>query len=234
MFRRISGIVLFTLGLLLTIGLTVIATWPDLEADFYGFTTLSPSRLGGVTCPILMGSDERPLISSRVTNKTPYKTNIAMTADFSGFLEPRSERKLVPFEPGETRTVSWEISAQDAIFHNFVLAEVYMGGAYPMPASQASCGVYVLSARGVNGTSVYWVLFAVGLLALCTGLFLLEPSALGVPSGSASMLQARRTLALAAVVGLYVSYRGWWIAGVICLVVMLLMGFGMLLITTNK
>jgi len=232
--RHISGIVLFTFGLLLTIGLIVIATWPDLEADFYGFTTLSPRQPGGATCPVLMTSDERPVISARVTNKTPYKTNIAMTADISGFPDLRTERNLVPFKPGETKTVSWTITAQDAVFHNFVLAEIYMGGAYPMPASQASCGVYVLSVQGVSGSLVYWALFALGLVTLSCGLFLLEPPAPSVAAGNASVVQARRVLALVAVVGLYVSYKGWWIAGVICLVVILLTAFGMLLISANK
>jgi hypothetical protein len=45
---------------------------------------------------------------------------------------------------------------------------------------------------------------------------------------------ARRALALVAVIGLYVSYRGWWILGVLCLVVIVLILFAMLLIAANR
>jgi hypothetical protein len=222
------------LGLLLTAGLILIATWPDLEADFYGFTTLSEKQLGGVTCPVLMTADERPLISARVTNETPHKANFSLRADVSGFVEMRREQQQVPIETGETGTVSWPISAQDAVFNNFILAAVYRNAVYPMPTAQATCGVYLLNMRGVPGSTVYWTLFAFGLLALTAGLFLLEPPALHHALGRANMVLARRALALAAVIGLYVSYRGWWILGVLCLVVIVLTLFSMLLIAANK
>jgi len=230
--RRIFGIALFALGLVLTAGLTLIATWPDLEADFYGFTTLTEKRLGGVTCPVIMASDERPDISARVTNETPYTTNFSLRADVSGFLERRSERQLVPFEPGETKTVSWRLSAEDAIYKNFILAAVYRNAVYPMPTAQTTCGVYVLNMRGVPGRAVYGTLVVLGLLALISGSFMLEPPAHA--PGRANVAPARRALALTAVIGLYVSYRGWWILGVLSLVVMVLILFSMLLMAANQ
>lgn len=234
MIRRISGTVLFALGLFLTAGLTLIATWPDLEADFYGFTTLSEKRLGGVTCPVIMTADERPLISARVTNETAHKANFSLRVDVSGFMETRREQQRIPIEPGETQIVSWPLSAQDAVFNNFVLAAVYRNAVYPMPLAQATCGVYLLNMHGVPGGTVYWTLFAFGLLALTAGLFLLEPRSDDPAPGRANTVLARRALALAAVIGLYVSYRGWWILGVLSLVVIVLILFAMLLIAANR
>ena len=70
------------------------------------------------------------------------------------------------------------------------------------------------------------------MLALISGYFLLESRA-NAP-GRANVVLARRALALAAVVGLYVSYRGWWILGVLSLVVMVLILFSMLLMAANQ
>jgi hypothetical protein len=234
MLRRISGTVLFALGLLVTTGLTLIATWPDLEADFYGFTTLSPTRLGGVSCPVIITADERPLIYARVRNETEHKANFLMRADVSGFIENRSERQQVPIEAGETGTVSWPLSAQDAVYNNFILAAVYRNAVYPMPIAQTTCGVYVLNMRGLPGSTVYWTLVALGLLALGGGLFLLEPRSRVRGLGRANMALARRALALTAAIGLFVSYRGSWILGLLSLVVIVLTLLGLLLIVANR
>lgn len=230
--RRILGTVLFTLGLFLAAGLILIATWPDLESDFYGFTTLSEKRLGGVTCPVLITADEQALISARVTNETPHNANFSLRADVSGFMESRSEQQRVPIAPGETETVSWSLNAEDAVYRNFILAAIYRNAVYPMPIAQTTCGVYVLSMRGVPGSTIYWTFFALGVLALGAGLFLLEPP--GIHHGRANLALARRVLALTAVIGLYVSYRGAWILGLLSLVVIVLILFAMLMIVANK
>jgi hypothetical protein len=181
-----------------------------------------------------MAADEQPLISARVTNETPYNANFSLRADVSGFMEARREQQRVPIAPGETETVSWRLSAEDAIYKNFILAAIYRNAVYPMPMAQTTCGVYVLNMGGVPGNAVYWTLFALGLLSLGGGLFLLEPAAADHALGRANTVLARKVLAIAAVIGLYVSYRGWWILGVLCLVVIVLILFGMLLIATNR
>ena len=234
MLRRISGTLLFALGLLVTAGLILIGTWPDLEADFYGFTILSQKRLGGVTCPVIITADESALIHARVRNESGHNANFLMRAEVSGFLEDRSERQLVPIEAGETATVSWPLSAQDAVYNNFILAAVYRNAVYPMPMAQKTCGVYVLNMRGLPGSTVYWTLAALGLLALGGGLFLLEPRSRARDHGRANMALARRALALAAVIGLFVSYSSWWILGVLSLVVIVLTLLSMLLIVGNR
>jgi hypothetical protein len=236
--RRMSGIGLFALGLLISLTLIVVALSPDLEADFYGFNVLSRVRLTGLRCPILMARDEQPLITARVTNESPYKTNIFMRAVISApGLSTQEDRKLVAFEPGQTKTITWPLSAEDAVYQNLILAKVYMGGAYPMPPAESTCGIYLLNLSGVRGSVVYWTLFGIGLAALLAGVFLLEaPTAAKSPAGRAGdaphrrgLAGARRGLAIVAAIGLYASYGGLWILALLCLAVIVLILFGMLL-----
>jgi hypothetical protein len=51
-------------------------------------------------------------------------------------MEMRDERQRVPIEPGETETVSWPLSAEDAVYNNFILAAIYRNSVYPMPSAQ--------------------------------------------------------------------------------------------------
>ena len=71
-----------------------------------------------------MAADEQPAISARVTNENPYAANFSMRAIVSGSIGMRSERQRVPIEPGETETVSWPLSAEDAVYRNFILAAI--------------------------------------------------------------------------------------------------------------
>ena len=87
---------------------------------------------------------------------------------------------------------------------------------------------------GVAGNAVYWTLFTLGVLALISGLFLLEPRSRDHGPERASTVLARRALALAAVIGLYVSYRGWWVLGVLSLVVIILLLLSILLIAADR
>jgi hypothetical protein len=231
------------LGLLISITLIVLALWPDLEAEYYGFTRLTNVRFGGLRCPVLMAADEQAPITARVTNRTDYKANITVRAVFSTRGSPDEQRERRSFEPGQTEIFSWPLSAEDAVFNdNFVLARVYMLGAYTMPRSESGCGVYVLNMQGVNGMSVYWALFATAVVSLIAGVFLLDPQtvrasapASGAPKRQrASLAGARRGLAIAAILGLYFSYAGVWIVGILCLVVLALILLGMLIATASR
>jgi hypothetical protein len=241
--RRMSGIGLFALGLLISLTLIILALWPDLEANYYGFTQLTTTRLKGLHCPILMAADEHAPITVRLTNTSGYKTNISLRAVISTPGESSQEKaQLVSFEPGQTRTVSWPLSAEDAVFHNFILARVYSGGAYPMPPAEGSCGVYVLNLRGVSGQAVYWTLLVIGVALLVSGGFLLEPPAEKTPPGPARptsrqrgrLAGARLGLVVFALLGLFLSYTGAWMLATLCLAAIVLILFGMLLIVTSK
>lgn len=228
--RRLSGIGLLALGLLISLTMIIVAVAPDLEADFYGFNHLSGTRLKGLHCPILMAKDEQPPITARVTNESPYKTNISLREVISApGLTTEEKKQLVAFEAGQTQSVSWPLSAEEAVFHNLILARVYTGGAYPMPPAESGCGVYVLNLSGVNGTAVYWTLFGIGLAALLAGVFLLDPAATSDPPAEGGLAGARRGLAAAVVIALYLSYAGTWLLATLVLAVIVLILFGMLL-----
>ena len=113
--RRMTGLGLFALGLLISITLIVVALWPDLEAEYYGFTRLTSARFKGMRCPVLMAADEQPLITARVTNRTPDKTNIAVRAIFSHSGLPYEQRDIALFEPGQTRVFSSSLSRRSVV-----------------------------------------------------------------------------------------------------------------------
>src|SRR5262245_9816406 len=108
-----SWIVIFTLGALVSLALTVIATWSDLEAAFYGFDRRASTPLRGLRCPVLMNRNETGVVSVKISNTTDRKLSPSVRADFSTRLTPDFTLESVEIPAGESRTVEWSVGPEN-------------------------------------------------------------------------------------------------------------------------
>jgi hypothetical protein len=218
---RILGFVLFVFGFLLSCYLIAGTTWADLESAFFGFTSMASERIGGFACPVFIAPGESSNISLSVTNPTEKKLGATIRADVATSYSLRSERGRIEIGPGETRTLLWPVSADDAVMGRFVFAKVYMYAAYPLKSAEASCGSMVVDTFGLPGMVYYWLLCAVSVVALVAGILLTDKKQ-AISSERTNMSTARKTVAVLAVIGLAGSYAGMWPLGVMVMAILVL------------
>lgn len=207
---------LLAIGIFLGIALSVMAAWPDLEASFYGFSNQAHRTLPGLSCPILMTKDEVGIVKLKVTNNTDQKVSPTVRMEFSTQLVLATASESIQLAPGESRTLTWTVDAENIDLGKFIFAKALIYGAYPMPSRENTCGTYVLPVPG-NGIWITNILTTLCLLCLGSGSFFLykiEP-----PIKQANLFRLTAVIILLLLV---ISFLGWWLQTIFLLAILLL------------
>lgn len=231
--RTRIGQIIFGIGAALGIVLFGISTWADLEAANYGFDHYG-YQAANIHCPVLMTASETALVSGRLKNTTDRSLNALFRIDISNPGLWRTLNEKITIEPGETKGPSWEVTSEDRVLNYFIFAKVYSYGTYPVPATEGTCGIFVINIPGVSGNLIYWATFLASVLGMGGGLYALRSDAESATRAQAGIGQARRFLALTVFAGLLSSYLGWWVVGIFALVVAVVAIFGMLVLAVNR
>jgi hypothetical protein len=217
----ILSIMLYIFGVLIGFTLVLLATWSNVEAQFYGFYRRASNPLPGLRCPILMTDGETTQISLRIKNTTdkPLSPNIRMEISRPGMLFLSTQ--TVKLQPGESKTVFWAIGPDNIDLGHFIFAETLVYSFYPIPERQGICGIYILNLPGRGGPIVA-VMILLSLLGMGAGLYGLHH----LSNPSPRVLIARRPLLALVVlmtVSLIVTIIGWWGPGLILLILFVLL-----------
>lgn len=211
---------IFVVGVLSGLILTVLSTWADLESAYYGFARRAGAGLKGLSCPVLMTTDEVNSITLKVTNTTERKLSPAVRTEISSPAVAFLYSDYVELQAGESAVMEWEIGPDNVDLGRFIFAKVLVYASYPIPDREGTCGVYIVNLPG-KGIAFTWALVSMSLLGMGVGLYGLSQVRDAERSGAEL---ARQLLFLAAVVilGLFTVYMGMWIQGVMVLVIALL------------
>lgn len=211
---------IFILGVLSGLTLTVLSTWADLESAYYGFARRAGAGLKGLSCPVIMTRNETDTITLKVTNPEERKLSPAIRTEISSPAIAFLYSEYVELQPGESAVREWEIGPDNVDLKRFIFAKVLVYASYPIPDREGTCGVYIVDLPG-RGIYFTWILVIVSLLGMGIGLYGLNQ--INDQEGSGADL-ARQLLFLAAVVilGLLTVYMGWWLQGVLVIVIALL------------
>jgi hypothetical protein len=223
--------ILFFIGALLGLTLTAIAAWGDLEAAAYGFEETGSGQLSTLNCPILMTAKETNTFSVKITNTLQEKRSPYIKTDITSPLGIISSYTPTTLAPGETKRVEWKIGPENIELRQFIFIRAWVYGYYPLPSRENTCGILVLNLP-LNGAVITWTMTVLSLLGIGIGLYGLRQSQGPVQSGI-DML--RFTLLFFLVIaGLVTSFMGWWVQGVIIIVVSLLLSVVTLGFTARK
>ena len=210
----------FTLGVLVGLLLTGMATWADVEATSYGFPRTGGERLSTLYCPMLMTKNEVSIFSIKLVNTTDKKIVSSIRTDIAARFDPISSYTFVELAPGETKRLEAKLGPENLVLGQFIFARASVS-AYPLPGRENVCGVFVVDLP-TNGRVITWVMTGFTLLGIGIGLY-------GV-WGSQGLSQNKRvdrmrlsTLAILVIVGLLSSFFAWWIVGIIVLVISFLL-----------
>jgi hypothetical protein len=214
--RRL-GLVIFILAICLGVLLTVASVWPDLEAFFYGFERLADQPLVTLTCPVLMTTHDRAAVAVRLHNPEKRVIKQRLLVQLSGLFITTQEQE-VELQPGEWRTVSWEVGPENIDLERFIFARVFAYPAASLRMSEANCGVLVLDLPFAGGPQFFFGLLALAVLGAGLGLWLWTRGRAGDFSVHASGGRMR-FIAIVVAVGLLAGALGVWGLGLLALVV---------------
>jgi len=221
---RTLSMVVFAVGLLAGTTLIAVTVWGDLEATLFSPGIQYDAKLRGLRCPVLITPKQTGTVRARIKNTIDRSTNLFIRARTSeGYITLiREEQRELPLDPGEAQWVEWPISADDAAFGRLVLFKVAVTGGYPLPARQGTCGIVRINTTILTGGQLYALGLIVSLVC-CIGAAVLwirsNPRMLGA---RAQLTRAMIWLSASILVGIVVSFLGWWVAGTVSLVVILL------------
>jgi hypothetical protein len=171
---RVISFVLFAISALSGMLLGVATAAAKVEAEtYFGFDFKTRKLFKDMDCPLILTGDNVGTIS--VTLSNPHEKEIEplfqVTVGSEGFSLFRyfRERKYIP--AGESQTMQWMVSKEDAVYKYFILIQIYQFTAFKTPDRSGSCGILYLDVP-VIGTAVLIFTIAISILGMALGIFL--------------------------------------------------------------
>ncbi|MBL8050238.1 MAG: hypothetical protein JNM46_03370 [Anaerolineales bacterium] len=213
--------ILYLIGVIAGLSVTLLATWGDLEAAFYGFDRVGGSRMSSLSCPILMSDNETSSFSIKINNSLDRNLAPSVKIDISAPSAPISSYESVLLLPGESKKLEWQIGPENIDLGRFIFARVWTYAAYPQPDREGTCGIVIYPFQ-ISGKILTSILVALSLFGTGIGLYGLKQS--GSLEGSGMKTSRYNLVAIIMFVGLINSFIGIWLIGVLVLAVSLLLG----------
>lgn len=213
--------IIYVIGVLAGLTLTLLATWGDLESSYYGFDRTGGARLSSLSCPILMSNTETSSFSIQVKNSTERNLSPSVKTNISSPLTPITSYEDIDLAPGETKTLAWTLTPENIDLNRFIFARAWVYASYPLPDREATCGVVVLPLP-FNGSVATWGMTILSLLGMGIGLYG-QKQVIG-QAGSATSLSRFVLLSILVIVGILTGYFGIWLLGVVVLAISVLVG----------
>jgi hypothetical protein len=188
----------------------------------YGFERFTEDPLKGLSCPVLMTTQDRAQVTLRLHNPNEKAINRKVEVQISSRLTWISDEQWVEVQPDETKTVAWEIGEEHIDLKRFIFASVRAYPSPSLPLVESTCGVLVLDLPFAGGVVLFYVALGLTALGIAFGLWLWTRHADLSEPAVVSQSRFMRFLAGVIIVGVVGSLLGWWIIGLLSLVVMLL------------
>ncbi|MBC7877572.1 MAG: hypothetical protein H7Y59_10410 [Anaerolineales bacterium] len=220
--KPLPALILFTVGILLGITLSVLAVWADYEAASYGFANRASAPLPGLSCPILMTNNEHQTVSLKIINRTDQVISPTVRTDISTPLVAETTSEFLELAAGESRLLKWTVGPQNIDLGQFIFVNALAFSSYPVPDRENTCGIFVLPVGG-SGKLILILATIISVLSITGGAYLLQKSSLPGKQTRPSVF-----LAIVTLLTLTVSFLGLWIQGIFLLVITILLIFTIL------
>lgn len=220
---RPLGIIFFSCGILAGMLLFALLSWAGLEAYTYFDYMPAEQALTTLKCPFVLTTHEIGQVT--VTYANPSRLTLApqFQVEISSPELYRTVNTAPSFAPGETKELRWTITSQDVVFGHLILAEVYVSPVYDTPDREGRCGTLWVDLPQLTGMEIFAGGLAASLLltGLGWGLWIAgrRPRQGGRPDVTRAMLALTAVVALGTIAGI----GGWWLIGLACLVLSILL-----------
>jgi hypothetical protein len=191
----VTGFVFLLIGVAVSLSLSVVMLWGELEARLY--TQQTGDKSLRIECPLMIAPWETATIHTVVTNTlTDKATKPQVNAFISHEMEPRLIVETLELAPQESRALQWDVDKADIVFERLILVNILQRPYRDLPSRQGVCSILVFSVLDFTGRSTLILLVFIGVLASLLGaVFLFYPF----------RPLADRTRSMAQVIGLFLS-----------------------------
>jgi hypothetical protein len=223
--QRALGVLIFAVGVLSGMALLGIAVWGDLEASLFDASTRADASLTTLRCPVMMTAQEIGRVSATFENPLERPVTFTIRAHISqGHVTLMREiNSKLPLEPGETQTLEWTVTPDDAAYGRLVLIRVRVSAKYPLPSRDASCGILVVDLPYFTGNQITAFALAAIVLSMVVGAGLWVVANRPLRGLAHEVTRAMGVLATSILVGLVLGLLGQWLLGTLLLVITVLL-----------
>ena len=211
---------LYIFGAFLGLLLIFLSTWADLESSFYGFDRTGGSPFTTLRCPVIMTPTETSSFSVRVTNTADRRIAPSLIADISTPLVMNASTENLTLEPGESRRLSWAVGPENIDLKRFIFARAWLHAAYPLPDRESTCGIYILFLPG-KGIYYTWGAVFLSIFGMGYGLYMMRREE--NPEKDNDVISRLTLLAAIVLIGFVFVYTGFWLGGILILVLAFLL-----------
>jgi hypothetical protein len=209
------GLAIFTFGVLLGLILNGLTVWGDIEANLFDVSIGADQSLKSLRCPLVISSSETGAVTASFTNTADRELTLIILARISEsrLTVMREYRTTLPLSPGDTRTLQWEVTKEDAAYEHFILVRIHALRNTPIPSQSSACGVLVLDIGNLTGNQIVTLLLIGGLGSMLVGARLWWLANRPIFGRKQEAAYAMAGLAISVILGIIVSYFGNWLLG---------------------
>lgn len=221
----VISLVVFALGALVGILLAGVTAWADLESTLFNASIGAKTKLKTLRCPAILVADEVSTVSATFDNPADVdKALIVHTRISDGFVTLLQQNdEMVYLTPGETQTLTWDVSASNAAWNRFVFVRVYVGRNYPLPERTGTCGIFVVQLPFLTGRQVVIAALLIGGLLMAAGIVLYaRVGRSGINPGFISLSALLIIAVLVAVMVVLALIGDWLFSGFVLLVLLIM------------
>jgi hypothetical protein len=221
---RTLGISFFSIGILSGMVIFIFMNWAYLEAFFFfGYIAPADQQLTTLRCPLLMTSGDTGAVTISLANNTTRDISPMIQTEISYRGEATLKKDNYPVAAGETRIISWEISSDDIVFGDLILARVYVYSTYILPSRSSTCGTVVVNLPGLSGTNLFLIMLACSLACMAAGWSLWLAGSTPQQADGLIAIRAMAVFTAIVLLGILAGCLGWWGLGLLCAVASVLM-----------
>lgn len=221
------SIFIFAIGILVGTLLVAITAWGDLEAAMFDTTVKADGSISFLNCPVMMTTSEISKVSASFTSThvRPIERRVRIHISNGHLTLMREEKASLPMTPGKTEKISWVVSPDDAAFDQWILVRVYMFPSATLSSKDGSCGILVIDSPYFTGNQILIAGYTTSLLFTAIGLALWSHNNKPLAIKRNNTLRGLFFMAGNIMIGMIVSYLGWFLLGIISVALTLLLAF---------
>ena len=205
----ISGVLIYSMGILLGLSLCGWYVWGEVEASLLVFHT--GDRGIHLLCPLMLNSTEQGSISAAFNNPTDEEIRPTVQAVISHKNIPRTENSVLTLAPGQAQKLIWNVNREDEVFGGLILVNVFETSQRNFLSHQGSCSIMFWKFPLLSGKWVFTVLFLISVVAIAAGILLWLKSNSPLRDMKLNATNAGITLAVVIMGALLLVLPRWWI-----------------------
>lgn len=220
----ISGIVVFSLGLIIGLFLWTGSVWADLEGYMFQPATHAEKSEFYLDCPNLITKSDFGIISIGIENE--YDKNVRKLVrgykSLGYLIYVASDETSLDLKPGESEVMHWYIYPEDAAWNRFILFRVNIISSRVVGLTTASCGVMLINVPFLKSNEFFLLALLLASLLIGLGIFLVYKSSMMQERKNFYFERLMSAITGVTIIGLLLAFFGQWMAAGLILVGMYL------------